>query len=171
MKNIFLAMDDPQTFLALYRERLNNIIQTLVTESVILWGCLLMLVWNESDPLTTFMSFALLTISLVSAGALWGHVRARRTFDKLIVKPLPFLERNTIRIAWIGQKIGIRLAGYSFGAASVFFAVGCILLLLNSWVGMFLIPWSFWIVWRDQLFVSSKHVVSHQLIGLKLPKV
>lgn len=171
MKNIFLSMDDPQTFLAVYRERLNNIIQTLVTESAILWGSLLMVVWNESSSLITVMPFALLTISLVSSGTLWGHIRARRTFDKLIVKPLPFLERNTIRIAWIGQKMGIRLAEYSFGAAGVFFAVGCILLIFNSWVGIFLIPWSFWIVWRDQLFVPNKDLVFHPPAGMKLPKV
>lgn len=171
MKNIFLSIDDPQTFLAVYRERLNNIIQTLITESAVLWGSLLMLVWNERASLIAVMSFVLLTISLVSLGSLWGHIQARRTFDKLIVKPLPLLERNAIRIAWIGQKIGMRLTGYSFGAASVFFVAGCFLLFFNSWVGIFLIPWSFWIVWRDQRFQPPKHRILQHTVGLKLPRV
>lgn len=172
MKNTFLWRNDPQTFIAVYRERLNNVIHTSMAENAILWGCFLMLMWNEGTPLTTVMSFVLLTISLASAAILWSHVRFRRTFDKLILKPLPILERNAERIGRIGHDVGRRLLSHSIAAAGIFFVAGCVSLVFENWVGLLLIPWSFWLVWREHPFVARKTpFVSEQRIGLKLPKM
>lgn len=172
MKSTFLWIDDPQTFIAVYRERLNNVIHTLMTENAILWGCFLMVVWNETTPLTAVMTFVLLTISLASTGILWSHVRFRRTFDKLIVKPLPILERNAQRIGRIGHDVGRRLLSHSMAAAGIFFVAGCVSLVFENLVGLLLIPWSFWLVWREHPFVASRmSAAPEHRIGVKLPKV
>lgn len=70
-----------------------------------------MVVWNEKTLLATVMPFVLLTTLLARTGILWSHVRFRRTFDKLIVKPLPIFERTAQRIWRIVHDVG-RLLEY-----------------------------------------------------------
>lgn len=152
MKNMHLVTDDPQTFLVVYRERLTSAIQTQVMECVILWGCLLIFIANKDTSLITIMSGVLLTISLVNTGVLWGSLRVRRTFDKLMSRSSNMLQRNISRVAYIGRCSSQRLVGHSlFGAAS-FFVAGGVALVCQDMIGLILIPWAALMLFRVNSF-------------------
>ena len=170
MKNMHLATDDPQTFLVVYRERLTNAIQTQVMECAILWGCLLIFIANEGTSVITIMSVVLLTISLVHTGVLWGSLRVRRTFDKLMAKSSTVLQRNISRVAYIGRCSSQRLVGHSLFGAGSFFVAGCVALVCQDMIGLILIPWAALMLFRVNSFAFHEEL-PHTAPFSTLPKM